>query len=142
MAESSVSDAAAVEAYLANVPEPARSTLQAVRANLRALLPEATEGMSYGMPAFRLRKKAVAGYAAFANHCGFYPMSGSVVAALNADLAGYQTSKGGVRFSLETPLAPELIEKLVKARLAELEKWTTRHGRRTQPHVMTTFTRK
>jgi uncharacterized protein YdhG (YjbR/CyaY superfamily) len=122
MTDSSVSDAAAIEAYLARVPEPGRSTLETVRATLRALLPEATEGMSYGMPAFKLRKKAVAGYAAFADHCGFYPMSGSVVAALKADLAGYQTSKGGVRFSLDTPLPRELIEKLVKARLAELDK--------------------
>ena len=81
MAESSVSDIAAVEEYLAKVPEPARSTLQTVRASLRALLPEATEGMSYGMPAFKLRKKPVAGYAAFVAHCGFYPMSGRVVAA-------------------------------------------------------------
>jgi uncharacterized protein YdhG (YjbR/CyaY superfamily) len=122
MADSSASDAAAVEAYLARVPEPARKTLQAVRATLRALLPEATEGMSYGMPAFKLRKKAVAGYAAFDDHCGFFPMSGSVVAALKADLAGYQSSKGGVRFSLDSPLPPQLIEKLVKARLAELQK--------------------
>ena len=122
MAESSLSDVAAVEAYLAKVPEPTRSALKTVRATLRALLPEATEGLSYGMPAFKLRKTPVVGYAAFADHCGFYPMSGSVVAALEADLAGYQTSKGGVRFSLDAPLAPELIGKLVKARLAELEK--------------------
>ena len=121
MAESSLSDVAAVEAYLAKVPEPTRSALKTVRATLRALLPEATEGLSYGMPAFKLRKKPVAGYAAFADHCSFYPMSGGVVAKLEADLVGHQTSKGGVRFSLEAPLAPELIEKLVKARLAELE---------------------
>ncbi len=122
MAESSRSDVAAVEAYLAKVPDPPRRALQTVRGTLRALLPEATEGMSYGIPSFKVRKKAVAGYAAFADHCSFYPMSGSVVGALEADLAGYRTSKGGVRFSLDTPLAPELIEKLVKARLAELGK--------------------
>jgi uncharacterized protein YdhG (YjbR/CyaY superfamily) len=122
LTDSSVSDAAAVEAYLATVPEPARTTLQAVRASLRTLLPEATEGMSYGMPAFKLRDKPVAGYAAFVDHCGFYPMSGSVVAALKEDLAGYQTSKGGVRFSVDSPLPPQLIDKLVKARLGELQK--------------------
>ncbi len=122
MAESSRSDAAAVDAYLAQVPEPARSTLLAVRATLRALLPEASEGISYGIPAFKLRKKPVAGYAAFPRHCGFYPMSGNVVASLRADLAGYETSKGGIRFSLDAPLPTELIEKLVKARLAEIDR--------------------
>jgi uncharacterized protein YdhG (YjbR/CyaY superfamily) len=122
MAKSSASEAAAVEAHLAAVPEPAHSTLQAVREIVRALLPEATEGISYGMPAFKLHNKPVAGYAAFPNHCGFYPMSGSVVAALQADLAGYETSKGAIRFSLDTPLPAELIEKLVKARIAEISK--------------------
>jgi uncharacterized protein YdhG (YjbR/CyaY superfamily) len=133
MAESSVSDVAAVEEYLAKVPEPARSTLQTVRATLRALLPEATEGMSYGMPAVKLRKKPVAGYAAFVDHCGFYPMSGNVVAALKPELAGYQTTKGGVRFSLDTPLPPGLIQKLVNARLAELDTRPPSAARRTQP---------
>jgi uncharacterized protein YdhG (YjbR/CyaY superfamily) len=122
MADPPASDADAVEAYLARVPEPGRGTLQAVRATLRALLPEASEGISYGMPAFKVRTKPVAGYAAFPNHCGFYPMSGNVVAALKADLDGYETSKGGIRFSLDTPLPAELIEKLVKARLAEIDK--------------------
>ena len=122
MAESSVSDASAVDAYLAQVPEPARRALQSVRATLRALLPDATEGLSYGMPAFKLRKKPVAGYAAFADHCGFYPMSGSVLATLKADLVGYQTSKGGIQFTVDAPLAAEVIEKLVRARLAELDR--------------------
>jgi uncharacterized protein YdhG (YjbR/CyaY superfamily) len=122
MTDPPASDADAVEAYLARVPEPGRGTLQAVRATLRALLPEASEGISYGMPAFKVRTKPVAGYAAFPNHCGFYPMNGNVVAALKADLDGYETSKGGIRFSLDTPLPAELIEKLVKARLAEIDK--------------------
>jgi uncharacterized protein YdhG (YjbR/CyaY superfamily) len=95
--------------------------LQAVRATLRALLPDATEGISYGMPAFKVGKKPVAGYAAFPTHCGFYPMSGNVVTALKSQLAAYQTSKGGIRFSVDAPLPAELIEKLVKARLAEIK---------------------
>jgi uncharacterized protein YdhG (YjbR/CyaY superfamily) len=69
-----------------------------------------------------VRKKAVAGYAAFPDHCGFFPMSGNVVASLKDELVGFQTTKGGVSFGLDTPLPPELIEKLVKARLAELDK--------------------
>jgi hypothetical protein len=69
-----------VEAYLAAVPEPARSTLQKVRSAIRAASPpDVAEGISYGMPAFRYNGSAFAGYAAFGDHCSYFPMSGSLV---------------------------------------------------------------
>jgi uncharacterized protein YdhG (YjbR/CyaY superfamily) len=89
----------AVEAYLAKVPEPARGTLEKIRAMIRAAAPkEATEGISYGMPAFKY-KKPLAGYAAFKEHCSLYPMSGAVVAAMKDELKDYVTSKGAIQFS-------------------------------------------
>jgi uncharacterized protein YdhG (YjbR/CyaY superfamily) len=110
---------AGVEAYLEAVPEPARTTLRRVRAAIRAAAPaEATEGMSYGMPAFRY-KGALVGYAAFENHCGFYPMSPAVIEGLREELKGYQTSKGTIRFPVDRPLPASLVRKLVRARVAE-----------------------
>ena len=76
-----------VDEYLARVPEPARSTLNKIRALIRsAVPPEATETISYRMPTFRYKGPLV-GYAAFSNHCGLYPMSPSVIVALKDEQA-------------------------------------------------------
>jgi uncharacterized protein YdhG (YjbR/CyaY superfamily) len=105
--------------YLAKLAADKRATLERVRKAIRAAAPEAEEGMSYGMPAF-LQGRPIAGYAAHAGHCTYYPMSGEVVAALAKDLEGYETTKGGIRFPVGKPLPAALIRKLVKARLAEI----------------------
>ncbi len=107
--------------YLAGVPEPAHSTLQKVRAMIRsAAPPEATEAISYGMPAFKYRGTLVA-FAAFKNHCSFFPMSGSVLAEFQEELKDYRTSKGTLQFPLDKPLPAALVKKLVKARVAQNE---------------------
>lgn len=111
--------AAAVEAYLVRVPEPARSTLLRVRASIRAAAPKsATEGISYGMPAFRYQGALVA-YAAFKNHCSFFPMQASLIDSMKQELAGFRTSKGTLQFPLDAPLPAALVKKIVKARVAE-----------------------
>jgi uncharacterized protein YdhG (YjbR/CyaY superfamily) len=111
----------AVEAYLAKVPEPARGTLEKMRAMIRAAAPkEATEGISYGMPAFKYRKP-LAGYAAFKDHCSLFPMSGAVTLAMKDELKDYVTSKGAIQFALEKPMPMTLVKKIVKARLAEID---------------------
>jgi uncharacterized protein YdhG (YjbR/CyaY superfamily) len=110
-----------VDEYLARVPEPARTTLTRIRAVIRSAVPaEATEGISYGMPAFRY-KGALLGYAAFPGHCGLYPMSPAVIVALQSELEGYSTSKGTIRFPVDKPLPSTLVKKIVKARIAENE---------------------
>ena len=107
--------------YLAAVPEPARGTLNKIRAAIRAAAPaEATEAIGYGMPTFRY-KGALVGFAAFSNHCSFFPMSGSVVEAFQSELKGYETSKGTIRFPVDKPLPAGLVKKLVKARVAQNE---------------------
>jgi uncharacterized protein YdhG (YjbR/CyaY superfamily) len=107
------------DAYLANLTPEKRATLEKIRRAIRGAAPRAKEGMSYGMPAF-IQGKPIAGYAASANHCAYYPMSGSVVATLKRDLEGYETSRGAIRFAIDEPLPTTLIRKLVKARLAEI----------------------
>jgi len=110
-----------VEAYLAKVPEPARTTLLKVRTAIRAAVPaEATETISYGMPAFRY-KGALVGYAAFKNHCSFFPMSASLLDDFKDELKDYRTSKGTLQFPVDRPLPATLVKKLVKARVSQNE---------------------
>ena len=107
--------------YLAAVPEPARSTLQKVRAAIRSAAPaEATEGISYGMPMFK-HKGVLMWYAAFADHCSLFPTAG-VIASFKNELKGFRTSKGTIQFPVNKPLPAALLRKMVKARLAQIEK--------------------
>ena len=111
-----------VERYLAKVPEPARSTLKKVRAVIKSAAPrQATEAISYGIPSFRYHGLLVA-YAAFSNHCSFFPSSGTLLKEFAEDLKGYSCSKGTIRFALDQPLPPALIRKMVKARVAGNER--------------------
>ena len=109
-----------VDSYLDGVPEPQRSTLTQVRTTLVALLPDAEQTISYGSPTFKIGGKGVAGFAAFARHCSYLPMSGSVTAALADELADYETTKGSVKFPVDAPLPEPVLRALVEARLAEL----------------------
>jgi len=109
-----------IDSYLAQTPQPHRKTLAALRAAIRRLLPSAEEGLSYGMPCFKVDGKGVAGFAAFKTHCTYFPMSGSVVDTLKNALSAYRVSKGGVQFAADKPLPPGLVKKLLQARLEEL----------------------
>jgi uncharacterized protein YdhG (YjbR/CyaY superfamily) len=107
--------------YLAAVPEPARSTLNKIREMIRsAVPPEATEAISYGMPAFRY-KGALVCFAAFQNHCSFFPMNASLIKVFKDELKNFETSKGTIRFPVDKPLSAALVRKLVKARIAQNE---------------------
>jgi uncharacterized protein YdhG (YjbR/CyaY superfamily) len=111
----------AVEQYLAAVPEPARTTLNKIRAIIRSVAPpEATEAIGYGMPTFRY-KGALMGFAAFKNHCSLFPMSSSLIEAYKDDLKNFRTAKGTIQFPLDKPLPAALVKKLVKARVAQNE---------------------
>jgi uncharacterized protein YdhG (YjbR/CyaY superfamily) len=108
-----------IDEYLAGLSQENRTALQKVRRAVHAAAPEAEECISYGMPAFRLNGKLIAGFKATANHCSFHPMSRDTVATLKADLAGYETSRGTIRFSARAGLPATLVRKLVKARISE-----------------------
>jgi uncharacterized protein YdhG (YjbR/CyaY superfamily) len=111
--------AADIDSYLSRLDEPKRSTLAHVRDVLRRLLPDADETISYGMPAFKVQGRAVAGFAAFKHHLSYLPHSGSVFPELASDLAGYRYSSGALQFPIDTPLPDELVERLVAVRLRQ-----------------------
>jgi uncharacterized protein YdhG (YjbR/CyaY superfamily) len=111
-----------IDEYLAGVPEPARSILNKVRATIRSAAPaEATEAISYGMPAFKYKGSLVA-FAAFSNHCSLFPMNSSLIKTFKKELEGFETSKGTIRFPVDKPLSATLLKKLVKARVADNER--------------------
>ena len=115
--------AAAVDAYLAALPPDQRAALTDLRQRLARLLPGHVECLSYAMPGFRepgAKGKMVAGYAAFARHLGLYPHSGSIIPALAAECMGFKTSKSGVHFTPDQPIPDALLERIVRARQAEL----------------------
>ena len=108
-----------VEAYLAKVPEPARTTLEKLRATIRSIVPpETTEKLSYGIPSFHYKGGLVA-YAAFKKHCSFFPMQASLIDEMKDELKKYRTAKGTLQFPQDKPLPPALVKKMVKARIAE-----------------------
>jgi uncharacterized protein YdhG (YjbR/CyaY superfamily) len=115
------SGSADVERYLAKLAQPARGTLQKVRAMIRKAAPaEATEAMAYGIPAFKYQGMLVA-YAGFSNHCSFFPASGDLLEEFAPDLKAYACSKGTIRFAADKPLPAGLVKKLVKARVRKNE---------------------
>lgn len=105
--------------YLSRLPEEQQAALQALREVIHAAAPGAVECISYQLPAFRLDGKVLVGLGAGKGHCAFYPMSGSTVAEFRARLAGYETTKGSVKFKADQPLPPDLIRAMVAARIAE-----------------------
>ena len=108
-----------IDAYLAALEEPKRSTLSALRRSILDVIPDAEQCISYGLPAFRLRGTVVAGFAAFKNHLSYLPHSGSVLAELGDDIAGYQHTKSSLHFPLDTPLPEALVRKLIAARIRQ-----------------------
>ena len=109
-----------VDEYLAGVPEPARSTLNNIRTAIRsAVPPEATETISYRIPAFKY-KGVLVWFAAFSNHCSFFPTA-SVVETFKSELKGFSISKGTIHFPTDKPLPAALVNKMVGVRVAQNE---------------------
>ncbi len=109
-----------VTAYFQDVPEPQRTTLLSVHATLARLLPDADQVIAYGVPAFKLGGKGVAGVGWYKDHCTYFPMSGSITAELADELIGYATAKGSIRFAADEPLPEALVARLVRARQDEI----------------------
>jgi uncharacterized protein YdhG (YjbR/CyaY superfamily) len=115
-----------VAEYLERVPEPARSTLNKIRAAIRSAVPaESTEEISYGIPAFKYNKKTLIWFAAFSKHCSLFPTA-SVIAEFKSELKSFSTTKGTIHFPVDKPLPSALVKKLVKSRLAKNESKTQR----------------
>lgn len=114
-----------IDAYLADVPEPGRATLEEVRRRILAVVPDAEQCISYQMPAFRMHGKVVAGFAAFAKHLSYLPHSGTILPALADELTAYQRTKSSLHFAVDEPLPEALVRLLVETRLDEIA--TTGH---------------
>ena len=109
-----------IDAYLAALDEPKRSTLEVLRNAILEVVPGAEQGLAYGMPAFKVSGRTVAGFAAFKHHLSYMPHSGSVLVVLGDDVAGYETSKGALKFPVDKPLPKPLVRNLINERLREL----------------------
>ncbi|MGH3303158.1 MAG: iron chaperone [Streptosporangiaceae bacterium] len=99
--------------------EPKRTTLALLRQTILDVIPEADQGLSYGVPAFKVGGKTVAGFAAFKNHLSYLPHSGSVFGPLQDELMGYSTSSGALRFGIDEPPPTPLVQKLIAERLRQ-----------------------
>lgn len=108
-----------VDDYLAALPEAPRAALEELRKTIRAAAPEATETISYQMPAFKDQGRFLVSYAAFKNHLSLFPASYAVMKALGEDLKPYFSGKGTLRFTADKPISAALVRKIVKARLEE-----------------------
>ncbi len=109
-----------IDEYLRGLEEPKRSTLEALRRSILRLVPEAEQGLSYGVPVFRLGGKAIAGFSAAKHHLSYLPHSGSVLSSIPADeLSGFEVSKGALRFSIDQVLPDRLVELLIATRRRE-----------------------
>lgn len=109
-----------VDEYLRGVDEPKRSTLQALRRTILEIVPDADQVISYRVPAFRVRGKTVAGFAAFKDHLSYLPFSGSVLAQLADELEGYTMTKSALHFPVDRPLPKTVVKKLIAVRLGEV----------------------
>jgi uncharacterized protein YdhG (YjbR/CyaY superfamily) len=109
-----------VDAYLEALPEPKRSTLEALRRTILEIVPDAEQVISYRLPAFRVGGKTIAGFAAFKNHLSYLPFSGTVLSRLADELTGYTHTKSALHFPVDEPLPKALVAKLIAARLEEI----------------------
>lgn len=115
--------ASEVDAYLAGIPEPKRSTLEEVRRRILEVVPDAEQAISYGCPAFKVEGKTVAGFAAFKNHLSYLPHSGSVLDELIEETRDYTQTKSALHFPIDEPLPRDLITQLLETRLRQAGLW-------------------
>ena len=108
--------AASIDDYLSKLPADQRAALETLRGQIRAIAPEATEAISYGLPTFKLNGNLVH-FGAAAKHCAFYP--GAVTDQFADRLKGFETAKGTIRFQPDAPLPPDLIADIVRRRIAQ-----------------------
>jgi uncharacterized protein YdhG (YjbR/CyaY superfamily) len=108
-----------VEDYLASLPAGSRAALEKLRKTIKAAAPEATETISYQMPAFKDGGRPLVSYAAFKDHCSLFPMSTKVIEGHLDELKPYFSGKGTIRFTPDKPLPAALVKKIVKARIEE-----------------------
>ena len=108
-----------VDDYLAAVPEGFRGALEDLRGTIRAIVPDATETITYGCPTFQYQGRSLVSYAAFKGHCSLFPMSLAVIDANEDVLAPYRSGRGTLRFTPDAPLPAGMVRRIVLARIEE-----------------------
>ncbi|MCO5226308.1 MAG: DUF1801 domain-containing protein [Thermomicrobiales bacterium] len=108
-----------VDTYIAQFPEDVQVLLARIRGIISECAPEAVESISYAMPGYKLNKKPLVYYAAYAKHIGLYATP-TGHEAFAAELAGYKQGKGSVQFPLDQEMPWALIERIVRFRVDEL----------------------
>lgn len=110
----------AVDEYFKSLDPEARSVFEHIRALARDVAPEAEGGTSYGMAALKYQQKPLLGFRAAKNHLSVFPFSAEVVDAVRDQLAGFDVSKGTVRFSGDRPPPDSVITEIVRLRIQEI----------------------
>jgi uncharacterized protein YdhG (YjbR/CyaY superfamily) len=110
-----------IDRYLADLEDPKRATLEEMRRRILELIPDAEQGLSYGVPAFKLDGRVVAGLAAFKSHLSYLPHSGSVLADMRERTAAYTQTKSALHFPVDEPLPRDLIRELMELKRRELQ---------------------
>ena len=107
--------------YIGGLEPPERDLIERIRARAVALVPDAVEGVSYGMPALRYRDRPLLSVMQARGHIGLYPFSPAVVDAVSGELDGYSYSKGTIRFTADHPLPDGLVDRIVALRRDEID---------------------
>jgi uncharacterized protein YdhG (YjbR/CyaY superfamily) len=111
-----------VDDYLAKAPKEKQATLKKLRQTIMVAAPKASESLSYGIVGYKLQRKSVIYFGYWKAHYAIYGLGSRVTKAHAADLKAYLQSKGTIRFPADQPLPYRLVAKMVKARVAEIEK--------------------
>ena len=111
---------ALVTAHLKTFSPDRRKSLQAIREQIAAELPDAQEIMKYGIPTFVIDGVPILGFNGYKKHNSLFPYSGSVTPRLEKELAGYEQTKGSIHFEIDKPIPKALLKKIIKAKFAQL----------------------
>jgi uncharacterized protein YdhG (YjbR/CyaY superfamily) len=109
-----------VDEYIAAQPEALRPRLEQVRAAIRRAVPEAVEGIGYGMPGYKLNGRPLLYFAGFKQHYSLFAASGTFFASLEQELKNYEQRKGTIHFPLDEPVPVRLISRIAKLRAAAI----------------------
>jgi uncharacterized protein YdhG (YjbR/CyaY superfamily) len=112
-----ISKATTIDEFIAGFTAETQTILEKVRETIRRSAPEATEKISYGIPTFELEGNLVH-FSGYQNHIGFYPGAGGIE-AFQEEIAGFKTGKGTVQFPINEPIPYDLIERIVRFRVAQ-----------------------
>lgn len=109
-----------MDEYLEQLPPDQKAALERVRSVVGALVPDAEEGTSYGMPAFIYAGRPLLGFRAAKNHLSIFPFSPAAVEAVMDRLEGFDLAKGTIRFTPEQPVPEDVLADVVNARKHEI----------------------